>query len=61
MARKGSQPSFRTLLLIGCEAGLILGAITLAVWLRLGPDTLNVLLAEHGLLKALLITSEPRP
>ena len=57
MARKGSQPSFRTLLLIGCEAGLILGAITLAVWLRLGPDALSVLLKEHGLLKALLITS----
>ena len=57
MARKGSHPSFRTVLLIGCEAALILGAIALAVWLRLGCDALEVLLEQHGLLKALLITS----
>ena len=60
MARKGSQPTFRTLLLIGCEAALILGAITLAVWLRVERDiheVLRVMLEERGFLKALLITS----
>ena len=57
MARKGSQPSFRTVLLIGCEAGLILGAIALAVWLRFGSDARELLLEQYGLLKALLITS----
>ena len=60
MARKGSQPSFRTLLLIGCEAGLILGAITFAAWLRFDRDSqevLRVMLEERGFLKALLITS----
>jgi sugar transferase (PEP-CTERM system associated) len=57
MARKGSQPSFRTVLLIGCEAALILGAIAVAVWLRFGDDTPNLLFEQHGLLKALLIAS----
>jgi sugar transferase (PEP-CTERM system associated) len=57
MARRGSQPSFRTVLLIGCEAGLILCAIAFAVWVRFGQDALDLLFQEHGLLKALLVTS----
>jgi len=57
MARKGSHPSFRAVLLIGCEAALILGAIALAVWLRFGSDARNLLLEQYGLLKALLITA----
>jgi sugar transferase (PEP-CTERM system associated) len=57
MARKGTQPSFRTLLLVGCEAGLILGAIVVAVWLRLGGDALDMMFRERGLLKALLIVT----
>ncbi len=57
MARSGSGPSFRTLVLIGCEAGLILGAILLAVALRMGRTMLDVMLEEHGLWKALLITA----
>jgi sugar transferase (PEP-CTERM system associated) len=55
MARRGTQPSSRTLLLIGFEAVLILGSVSLAAWVRLGPDARDVLLLEHGLLKALLI------
>ena len=57
MARQGSHPSFRAVLLIGCEAALILGAIAVAVWLRFGDDTPNLLFEQHGLLKALLIAS----
>ena len=57
MGRSGSRPSFRTLVLIGCEAGLILGAILLAVSLRMGRTTLDVMLENHGLWKALLITA----
>jgi lipopolysaccharide/colanic/teichoic acid biosynthesis glycosyltransferase len=56
MARKGAQPSGRTVLLVVSEAGLILGAVVLAVWVRLGRDALDALLDEYGLLKALLIT-----
>jgi sugar transferase (PEP-CTERM system associated) len=44
-------------MLAGCEAVLILGAVILAVWARLGSDALDVLLLERGLLKALLITA----
>ncbi len=36
MARKGTQPSLRTLMLVVCEAVLILLAVTLAAWIRLG-------------------------
>jgi len=57
MARKGTQPSSRTLLLIGCEAALILGSVMVAVWVRLGWDELNLMLLDQGLLKALLITA----
>jgi len=55
MARKGSQPSSRTVLLIGCEAALILGSVALAAWVRLGRDALDVMLLDRGPLKALLI------
>ncbi|MBP1636893.1 MAG: tuaA [Acidobacteria bacterium] len=57
MARSGIQPSLRTLLLIGCEAVMILAAVILAVLLRLGRDELGLMLREQGLLKALLITA----
>ena len=56
MAKRGSQPSSRTVLLICCEAALILGAVVLAAWIRLGRDATDVMLREHGLLKAILIT-----
>ena len=56
MARKGSQPSSRTFLLVVCEAVLILLAVVLAAWVRLGSDAIDVFLLEHGLLKALVIT-----
>ena len=36
---------------------LILGSVTLAVWIRLGREGLDGLLLEYGLLKALLITA----
>ena len=55
MARKGSQPSSRTFLLVVCEAALILLAVVLATWVRLGSDAIDVFLIEHGLLKALVI------
>jgi sugar transferase (PEP-CTERM system associated) len=57
MATRGTQPSARTLLLIGCEAALILGAVLLAVWIRLGQDAITLMLFNQGLLKALLITA----
>ena len=56
MARKGIHPSARTILLIGCEAALILGSVMLAVWVRLGRVELDQMLLDQGLLKALLIT-----
>ncbi len=56
MARRGSEPSSRTVLLIGAEAALILGAIMLAAWIRLGREAADVMLRDQGLLKALLIT-----
>ena len=56
MARKGIHPSARTVLLIGCEAALILGSVMLAVWVRLGRVELDQMLLDQGLLKALLIT-----
>jgi len=57
MARKAVQPSARRLTLLGCEAALILGAVAVAAWIRLGDDARDVMLAEGGLLKALLITA----
>jgi sugar transferase (PEP-CTERM system associated) len=57
MANRGIQPSSRTLLLIVCEAGLILGSVMLAGWIRLGDDAADVLLRDQGFLKALLITA----
>jgi len=56
MAKTGTQPSARTVVLIVCEAGLILGSVMLAAWVRLGRDALNVMFADQGLFKALLIT-----
>jgi sugar transferase (PEP-CTERM system associated) len=35
---------------------MILGAVVLAAWIRLGRDAADVMLREHGLLKAVLIT-----
>jgi sugar transferase (PEP-CTERM system associated) len=57
MARKGSQPSSRTLMLVACEAALILLAVGLAAWVRLGSDVVKVFLEEQGLLKALVIAA----
>ena len=57
MARSGSRLSFRTLVLIGFEAGLILAAILLAVWLRLGRGAVDIMLEEQGVWKALLIAA----
>jgi sugar transferase (PEP-CTERM system associated) len=47
----------RTFLLGTCEAGLILAAVYLAAWIRLGPDAADLLLNQRGILKALLITT----
>ena len=55
MARKGSQPSSRTFMLVVCEAALILLAVVLAAWIRLGSSVVDVFFVEHGLLKALVI------
>ena len=55
MARKGSQPTSRTLILVVCEAVLILLVVMLAAWIRLGSDVVRVFLVEQGLLKALVI------
>jgi sugar transferase (PEP-CTERM system associated) len=57
MARLGIQPSSRTLTLVVCEAGLILGAVMLATWVRFGREALDVLLMDRGLLKALVIVA----
>lgn len=54
---KAVQPSARGFTLLGCEAGLIVGAIAVAAWLRLGEDARSVLLADRGLFKVLLITA----
>ncbi len=56
MAKRGSQPSSRTLLLIACEGAMILAAVVLAAWIRLGRDAADVMLRDQGLLKAILIT-----
>jgi len=56
MARIGSQPSSRSLLLVVCEAVLILAAVAGAAWLRFGPDVADLFFLEDGLLKALVIT-----
>ncbi len=45
----------RLLTLLLCESLLIVGAVALAAWLRLGQDAWLVLTVEQGLLKAVLI------
>jgi sugar transferase (PEP-CTERM system associated) len=57
MATRGVQPTMRTFLLGTCEAGLILAAVYLAAWIRLGPDAADLLLNQRGILKALLVTT----
>jgi sugar transferase (PEP-CTERM system associated) len=57
MVRKAVQPSARKLILLGCEAALILGAVTVAAWVLLRDDAWEVMLAQGGLFKALLITA----
>ena len=39
------------------EALFIVGAVTLAAWLRLGPDAYLVMVVEHGFAKAVFIAS----
>jgi hypothetical protein len=39
--RKGSQPTSRTLRLVVCEGALILLAVVLAAWVRLGSDVID--------------------
>jgi sugar transferase (PEP-CTERM system associated) len=56
MVRHAIQRSSRTFVLIGCEAALILGAVAVAAWIRLGSDAYEKMFVELGLLKALLIT-----
>jgi sugar transferase (PEP-CTERM system associated) len=43
-------------LLIACEGAMILAAVVLAAWIRLGRDAADVMLRDQGLLKAILIT-----
>ena len=47
----------RTFALIACETLLIIAAIGLGAWIRLGGDTWTLLLAGHGLPKAFLIAA----
>jgi sugar transferase (PEP-CTERM system associated) len=47
----------RTFALIACETLLIIAAIGLGAWIRLGGDTWTLLLAERGLPKAFLIAA----
>jgi sugar transferase (PEP-CTERM system associated) len=57
MASNGSHPSSRTVLLMVCEAVFIVGAVALASWIRLGPDSVAALGNGRGLLKALLVAA----
>jgi sugar transferase (PEP-CTERM system associated) len=43
--------------MVTLESGLIVGAVALAAWLRLGADAWLVLVVEHGLLKAAFIAA----
>jgi sugar transferase (PEP-CTERM system associated) len=45
----------RLLAMLVLETGLIVGAVALAAWLRLGPDAWLVMVVEHGFYKALFI------
>src|SRR3954464_15279424 len=47
--------TFRSLFLVIAESGLIVGAVGLAAYLRLGEWTWIIMAEEHGFLKALLI------
>jgi sugar transferase (PEP-CTERM system associated) len=47
--------SWRSVLLIACESGLIVGAVALAAWLRLGDEAGPLLESRSGVAKALLI------
>jgi sugar transferase (PEP-CTERM system associated) len=51
----GRRVVSRLLALLLCESLLIVGAVALAAWLRLGQDAWLVLTVEQGLLKAVLI------
>ncbi|MCC7009140.1 MAG: TIGR03013 family PEP-CTERM/XrtA system glycosyltransferase [Acidobacteria bacterium] len=49
--------TLRSLLLIACETALILGAVALAAWLRLGEWAWFVLEHENGMRKTLLVAA----
>jgi sugar transferase (PEP-CTERM system associated) len=55
MAPRGLWPTWRTVALVACEGVLIVGAVALATWIRLGTDATEALLYERGLLKAFVI------
>ena len=45
----------RKFVLISCETLLIVCAVMLAAWIRLGPDTWTLLVIENGIARAILI------
>jgi sugar transferase (PEP-CTERM system associated) len=51
----GRRVLVRLLALLVFESALIVGAVALAAWLRLGPNAWLVLVVEHGLYKASFI------
>jgi FlaA1/EpsC-like NDP-sugar epimerase len=51
----GRRVLARLLAMLVLESGLIVGAVTLAAWLRLGPDAWLVMVVEDGFYKALFI------
>ena len=56
MARRAVTPPLRTLVLIVSEAALILGAVSVAAWIRLRDDARYEIFENQGWLKAVLIT-----
>jgi sugar transferase (PEP-CTERM system associated) len=55
MATRSLWPTWRTVALVACETVLIVGAVALATWIRLGRDASYVLWLDQGLLKAAVI------
>src|SRR6188474_2798355 len=49
--------SWRSLTLIVCETGLIIGSVIAAAFIRLGPNALESLRDEGGVAKALLVAA----
>ncbi len=58
MVTRSLRPTWRTVALVVCEGLLIVGAVVLAAWIRLGRDEAEyVMWLDRGFLKALVIAA----